>query len=116
MQIFQYAYHDEIFIPNMRNNVALLSYLKITYPHTPILSHTPFSPEIIKLTQTTHHAPATYKGSLSRKRITLTIEALKREHPTASLYHTWDLNPTSTTQADVNNIDLVPEVESDFQL
>ena len=85
MQIFQYAYHDEIFVPNMRDNVALLPYLKITYPHTPILSHIPFSPDIIKLTRNTHHAPATYKGSLSRKRITLTIEALKREHPKASL-------------------------------
>ena len=116
MQVFQYAYHDEIFIPEATNSSILLPYLKMKYPHIPILSHVPFTPGTIKLIQTTHHAPATYKGSLSRKRITLTIEALMKIHPTASLYHTWALNQTSASQANINNIDLVPEVESDFQL
>ena len=39
-----------------------------------------------------------------------------KTYPTASLYHTWALNQTSASQATINNIDLVPEVESDFQL
>ena len=116
MQVFQYAYHDEIFIPETYDSSVLLPYLKIKYPHTSILSYVPFTPATIKLIQTTHHAPATYKASLSRKRITLTIEALVQTHPTASLYHTWALNQPSASQATINNIDLVPEVESDFQL
>ena len=39
-----------------------------------------------------------------------------KTNPAASLYHTWALNQTSAPQASINDIDLVPEVESDFQL